>query len=350
MINNLNIIRETFADISGNDFSASNIMSTIFKSSGLYILAACVVVYLVVSVVFGSRTENTGTLFDLAVFSCLIGFGIYKYLTSTETNKNILRSGTQEMVDFLEDPISLFTSVVFIISFYCVVFLLQVPTNELAPIAVMLMGFMGWGLIVFLIIHNALKTLFHVDLMELMRDPKWVATTDASGNAITKVVVENITPEVFNISNNSYTYDDSQAICRAYDARLANYDEIETAYNNGAEWCNYGWSADQMAFFPTQKKTWQDLQGSEKHKNNCGRPGVNGGYFANTNIKFGVNCFGIKPKAKENDVSWMNAKNSVPYPQTEEEEELEKQVEYWKNELDDKLQVSSFNKERWSRY
>ena len=28
------------------------------------------------------------------------------------------------------------------------------------------------------------------------------------------------------------------------------------------------------------------------HENDCGRPGVNGGYIANTNAKYGVNCFG----------------------------------------------------------
>ena len=28
----------------------------------------------------------------------------------------------------------------------------------------------------------------------------------------------------------------------------------------------------------------------------CGNPGINGGYFANPDLKFGVNCYGIKPK------------------------------------------------------
>ena len=62
--------------------------------------------------------------------------------------------------------------------------------------------------------------------------------------------------EVFNISNNLYTYDDAQAICSVYGAQLATYDQVEEAYKDGAEWCNYGWSENQMAFFPTQKSTW----------------------------------------------------------------------------------------------
>ena len=60
--------------------------------------------------------------------------------------------------------------------------------------------------------------------------------------------------EVFHIPNNKYTYKDAKAVCKAYGARLANYDEVENAYNKGGEWCSYGWSKNQLALFPTQKK------------------------------------------------------------------------------------------------
>ena len=61
--------------------------------------------------------------------------------------------------------------------------------------------------------------------------------------------------------------------------RLATRDEVKAAWNKGAEWCNYGWSANQMAFYPTQKTTWDKLQKIKGHENDCGRPGVNGGYI-----------------------------------------------------------------------
>jgi hypothetical protein len=335
-------------DSSGNK-TAENAQETTFmyrilQNSGLSILAVFLVIYLVAFLIFG----NAGLLFDIAALVTLVVFVVYKYTTAdTKIKTNIVRGLTQKGVDFAGDPLSLFTTIVFIVCFYLIVFALRIPTNELAPFTVMIMGVFGWALIVFLVIHNALKTLFKVDLLVILRDPSWLtpvtgaAAADTSGNVVT-----NTTPEVFNIANNSYTYDDSQAICRAYDSRLATYDEIESAYNNGAEWCNYGWSANQMAFFPTQKKTWQDLQNSEKHKNNCGRPGVNGGYFANPNIKFGVNCFGMKPAAKKNDVSWKD----VSFPKTEEDKKLEEKIKYWQDNLDENLQVSSFNKIQWSRY
>jgi hypothetical protein len=128
--------------------------------------------------------------------------------------------------------------------------------------------------------------------------------------------------EVFNISNNLYTYDDAKAVCTAYGARLATYDEVEEAYNKGGEWCNYGWSSDQMALFPTQKLTWYNLQRNPKHKNDCGRPGVNGGYMENPYIRFGVNCFGKKPAATDKDKAEMNANKDMIVPKTEEEIEL----------------------------
>ena len=35
---------------------------------------------------------------------------------------------------------------------------------------------------------------------------------------------------------------------------------------------------------------------SKGHENDCGRPGINGGYIDNHNVKFGINCYGHKPR------------------------------------------------------
>jgi len=80
--------------------------------------------------------------------------------------------------------------------------------------------------------------------------------------------------QVFNIPGNYYTYDNAKALCTAYGAELATYDQIEKAYNNGAEWCNYGWSANQLALFPTQKTTYDNLQTIPGHENDCGMEGI----------------------------------------------------------------------------
>jgi len=105
--------------------------------------------------------------------------------------------------------------------------------------------------------------------------------------------------EVFHIDDSQFTYADAPAVCAAYGAELATLEQIIDAYNHGAEWCSYGWSAGGFALYPTQKPTWEALQAEPNtvKRTACGRPGVNGGYF-DPNTKFGVNCFGFKPSGK----------------------------------------------------
>jgi len=150
--------------------------------------------------------------------------------------------------------------------------------------------------------------------------------------------------QVFNIPGNYYSYDNAKALCSAYGAKLATYDQIERAYNNGAEWCNYGWSANQLALFPTQKNTYDNLQHIKGHENDCGRTGINGGYIANPNVKFGVNCYGYKPKITEDEEELM--KTTSPYPETAEDIAFQKKVDMLKNNIDQIL-VSPFNHNTW---
>ena len=128
---------------------------------------------------------------------------------------------------------------------------------------------------------------------------------------------------------------------------MATYDELEESYNIGAEWCNYGWSEGQMALFPTQKKTYNTLQTIKGHEHDCGRPGINGGYMANPNVRYGVNCYGHKPKRTEVEKELME--NTAPYPLTKEDMLMEKQVDYWKTQLSNII-VSPFNTNRWSKF
>ena len=153
-----------------------------------------------------------------------------------------------------------------------------------------------------------------------------------------------IKKQVFNIPGNYYNYENAKALCKAYDSELASYDQLENAYNNGAEWCNYGWSSNQMALFPTQKKTYDNLQTIKGHENDCGRPGVNGGYMANPKIRFGVNCYGFKPTINQKEQELM--RTSTPYPETMEDKAFQKRVDFWKNKIDQIL-VSPFNYNIW---
>lgn len=153
-------------------------------------------------------------------------------------------------------------------------------------------------------------------------------------------------PQVFNVPGNKYVYPDAKALCSAYGSRLATYKEIEDAYDGGAEWCNYGWSEGQMALYPTQQKTWDELQKIEGHENDCGRPGVNGGFIQNPAVKFGVNCYGYKPQMTPEEEDIM-ASTQI-YPKTLKDIAMENRVKYWKDKLTSIL-VSPFNHSNWSK-
>jgi hypothetical protein len=101
-----------------------------------------------------------------------------------------------------------------------------------------------------------------------------------------------------------------------------------------------------MALFPTKKKTFDKLQTINGHEHDCGRPGINGGYIANPKIKFGVNCYGHKPKMTNEEEQLMET--TTPYPESAKDIAFQKRVDYWRNKIDDIL-VSPFDYKNWSR-
>jgi hypothetical protein len=214
------------------------------------------------------------------------------------------------------------------------------------------------GILIILLLVNGLQYFFGIDVVASIKqvflgnpiiDIKVEQTTmDASGGILGSNTIPEIryTEQVFNIPGNYYGYEDAKTLCTAYGARLANYQEVEDTYNKGGEWCNYGWSDGQMALFPTQTTTYNNLQKIKGHEHDCGRPGVNGGYMANPRLKFGVNCYGYKPKINQEEEQLMQA--TSPYPKTEKDILFEKRVDYWKSKLGDIL-VSPFNYNTWSK-
>ena len=204
-------------------------------------------------------------------------------------------------------------------------------------------------ILAFLLIVNALQYFFSINVTAYISDifspvKKVDIVIDQSLYEPSPVPEIRFKKQVFNIPGNYYDYENAKALCKAYGADLASYDQIEKAYNNGAEWCNYGWSANQQALFPTQKKTYDYLQTVPGHENDCGRTGINGGYMANPNIRFGVNCYGNKPKITPEEEELM--KTTPAYPQTAQDIAFQKRVDFWKTKVVDIL-VSPFNKNSW---
>ena len=150
--------------------------------------------------------------------------------------------------------------------------------------------------------------------------------------------------EVFNVSRNIYSFADAEPLCKAFGAELATYDQVKDAYEKGADWCNYGWVKGQTAVYPTQKETWNKLQaGPEDQRGSCGVPGLNGGYFDNPEMRFGVNCFGPKPEQSQHDAT--DAATGIPM--SPEALEVNRKVAEFRTEAPS-LGIMPFNHEKWS--
>ena len=147
--------------------------------------------------------------------------------------------------------------------------------------------------------------------------------------------------EVFNISKNIYTYDDAINVCKAFGSELATYEQLQNEFLKGADWCNYGWSANKHAYYPTQQSSYTKYHSDPNMTDKCGKIGINGGYFPDTNLRFGVNCYGIKPKKTE--------KNTADNKTNDSDDNMvdDKQIdEYEKNK--NNMNILPFNDQYWS--
>ena len=339
--------------------STNPILDVILTKSNLILLVWFLVIYIlayfVLGMFFGSGPTvsnfqaSLGRLLDIIFLCGLLGYALlYYYYTPPEQINTDAKQLYEQTIKYLQNSFSLLTTAAFIVVFYVVVYLFRIPMSDDAkPIFISFVENTAWIGLLLVGIVAFFKHVLGISLDDLFDRLNWFAKHEAP---VAAPIPEEDKNEVFNISNNLYTYDDAQAVCSAFDAKLATYDQIESAYNAGAEWCAYGWSEDQMAFFPTQNATWSKLQKDPKTKNNCGRPGVNGGYIANPYIKFGVNCYGKKPKPTDADLNRLDAKQNQVFPKSTEDKKLDERVKNWKENADKFLQVSSYNTTKWSRY
>jgi hypothetical protein len=337
----------------------------------LWFLAIYFIVFFILGIFFnksGSGGENRGEnnilrivrIFDGIIFLFLFLFmiSIFSTLKMEDIGPNISNI-LIDFKDFGENPYSIVSMIAFFCVFYGIIYLIRLPMDSQSkPLSIMLIETISILLFVIILIVNFFKYILKIDLLELLIGSltDWIKRIDPTPTPsptslpITEEDIKKQENEVFNIRNNLYTYDEAKSVCSLYGSQLADYDQIEEAYNDGGEWCNYGWSEGQMALFPTQKDTWNKLQKTDKAKNACGRPGINGGFIRNKNVRFGVNCYGKKPKPNDNEKNLMNANIEDKYPDSAEDKSLRKKTEIWKKFSDKFLILNSFNKKEWSDF
>ncbi len=187
---------------------------------------------------------------------------------------------------------------------------------------------------------------------------------------------KSVSDEVFQISNQIYSYDEAKCKCESYGGRLATKAELTQAYNNGAHWCNYGWIEGAEAYYPVQQceldrkaknikdyndmldKHYEDPQKytlqmvnearQKMYRENsldfCGSvAGLNGGTFEDKNLRFGATCIGKKPtgmSVREKDAKCVNS------VLTEEDKKSETNEAKCGGVSKDDI-ISSFNYDTW---
>jgi hypothetical protein len=320
--------------------------------------------------IFSGSSSNVplpAMIFDIVGLLFIGGMISYSFFfVSSEERVATLKEYVNQFSSLVSDPMSIFYSGIFIVVFYISVFILGIPmSSDMKPFMVGIIDSIAWLVLITSTLVTFIAYTFNINIMNIASNyinqfidylsgieespfPTLNKDNTDVPDASATAVPTTSPGEVFNIKNNLYTYDDAQAVCQAYGARLATYDDIENSYNKGGEWCNYGWSEGQMAYFPTQKSTWLELQKSDKTKNKCGRPGINGGYMANPYLRFGINCFGKKPDATDEDKRMMQQGTVVPA--TPEDQKLNEKVEFWKENKEKILKLNSFNNNKWSQY
>ena len=374
------IDKTTIEGLSGdlNDlFSLNNILFV------LWFLVIYLIIYYVIKTFYRNEADPLKEQvafsrgIDIFIFGLIIILTIYSYWNLTEHEKQhlvgYLLNWTQ---DFYNNPVSFLNTFVFLILFYCFVYLCGVPmTKETRPLSIYIIEQKTWLLLISILIVYFFKYVLGIPIIDIifglnggLVDNWYKLKTDiqnvnrpfdssrnkmdVSNNKMdvsnNKVASSNKKAEVFNIANSLYTYEDAQAVCKAYGSRLATVDELNDAYNKGADWCVNSWSADRHVLFPTQKATYDKLQNVKGAENSCGRTGVNGGRVNNTSLRFGINCFGVKPDPSRGDKMRMNAIQNNIMPKTKEEVILQAKVDYWKNHKDQYTILNPFNTDKWS--
>ena len=341
----------SLSDIIGAVFNVSvfrELFSVIMPYFGAYLLSL---------VFYSGKDEDTllngrSFILNILLFPAIF-YNIFSFGGTTSSFSDTLTS----FQTFLNNPTSIFSVLAFIVGFYLIIYIVGIPmTNALKPSSIAFIDLLSWLLFIILLICDFFIIFLNTSLANSIfnnqnsSSSSSSSSSDTSYNRFSQDTSSN--DEVFNIANNIYTYETARDACSAYGARLANYHEIENAYNNGGEWCNYGWSEGRMALFPTQTKTWARLEKSEETRNRCGRPGVNGGYMENPELLFGVNCFGKKPQATSQEIQKMQAEQKLAATQanTAATTKQNLKVDFLKNNKDTLLVVNAFNPYNWSEW
>ena len=143
--------------------------------------------------------------------------------------------------------------------------------------------------------------------------------------------------EVFLVKSNMFNKTEGNKVCKAlFNSRAATREELNADYNNGANWCNYGWTNDGSAYYPLQQDSDTPM---------CvGSKGLNGGTLGGA-PKLGLSCYGEKP-VESNYTSLTTIYRDASIA----ESDISMLENYRQMMSAGKIKIAPFNDKAWSRY
>ncbi len=141
------------------------------------------------------------------------------------------------------------------------------------------------------------------------------STTGFIPTSNTRFSVANTKPEVFNVGGYNYTQSDAYDVCASLGASLATVEQVQEAYNNGAEWCSWGHTTtDPM--YPMQRSRQGCASGkSITRVSNFDPNNITADWLKNAGGKMAATCYGIKPLRENTTVpirDWSETNDNAP--------------------------------------
>ena len=138
----------------------ATVASSVFTRSNLLILGAFLVAYLLLYVVLGkffSRGQEPSS-FNLTISRSLdilffVLFGIIAYVIyetyKSDEKKNVFTDASTKITDYISDPMSTFTTGLFLMIFYFVIYLFRIPNErDTKPFFVSIIENIAWILLI----------------------------------------------------------------------------------------------------------------------------------------------------------------------------------------------------------
>ena len=236
-----------------------NVFNTIFSETLITVFLWVLAIYFVMNSII-NVSKNDGKSSSIKVANVIIILVVFAYIfndyydLTKDQRENYATHLNESLKKFLQNSGSLLETGLFGLILYGLAFVIRLITGD-SENPSSLNTLLTLTIVVFALLITVvfIREILNIPIIDILFGSFGKLVTVEEEDKKDNDSKED-DDEVYNVSNNLYSYDEAPYVCKALGGRLATYDEVEKSYNNGGEWCNYGWSVDQMALFLHKRK------------------------------------------------------------------------------------------------